>query len=59
MVIQKENRGERVVRARAQVLLRVHPGPTVTFPGPEAGERKRERKKFENIKTAGHETGEH
>ena len=49
------------MRARAQVLLRVHPGPTVTFPGPEAGEkeRKRERKKFENIKAAGHETGEH
>lgn len=45
MVIQKESGGrEAVVRARAQVLLRVHSGPTVTFPGPGPEERERERK---------------
>lgn len=60
MVIQKESGGrEAVVRARAQVLLRVHSGPTVTFPGPGPEEREREREKLENTKTAGHETGEH
>lgn len=44
MVIQKESGGrEAVVRARAQVLLRVHSGPTVTFPGPGPEEREREK----------------
>lgn len=41
-------RREAVVRARAQVLLRVHSGPAVTFPGPGPEERAREKEREKN-----------
>lgn len=53
MVIQKEKGGgggreEGCARANASPLGRVHSGPTLTFPGPGAEERDRERGREKN-----------
>lgn len=53
MVIQKEKGGgggreEGCARASATSLGRVHSGPTLTFPGPGAEERDRERGREKN-----------